>query len=495
MTQARGPRARLGAVLAALLGAMTGCGGAGPTRPAPSVATPPAAVDARPATVAEPAPRPAPVDPAARRAADAAAALARLPEVQAKLAVLRQLAFKRPVPAAAQSVADFRKHIEAELPRELPPALAAATSTALAQLGVLRAPIDLAGAITDALATQAAAYYDSTAKAFYIVMVQGDPVTADTFNAHELVHALQDQHFDLGAYYQQQLPREQRTLSEDETNARMFVVEGDATFSMFAYQAAASGSDLLSPAARPFARTLFATVAAQTPDQLAEAAKVQAASATDEDSKRSAEALARIPLYLRVPLTSAYFKGALPIAVAYERGGWAEVATLYTRPPESTEQLLHPDTKLIGTRDLPATIVLPKIAGLSPVHGDVLGELLWQVYFWEWTKGGADAAAAGWDGDRYQVMRDGDGQLVGLMATTWDSVAEATEFEAAYRASLAARFPDGTPATATGLVARNRPDGSAVYLQRRGVDVFIADGARDSTVIGRLAKGTRITRR
>jgi heme-degrading monooxygenase HmoA len=184
----------------------------------------------------------------------------------------------------------------------------------------------------------------------------------------------------------------------------------------------------------------------------------------------------KIPAIILVPMVDSYLKGAMPIAVAYAKGGWAEVAKLYSMPPNSTEQLLHPDSKLYPSRDWPQTATLPKQAG-SLVESNVVGELGWRVYLEQWGDAKAVDNAAGWDGDRFAVWRNKDGSLVGLIATAWDSEDDAKAFEAAYRASLVARFGgDGS----------KRADGRAVNVMRQGMNVFILDGSADAAVLKAL---------
>lgn len=339
------------------------------------------------------------------------------------------------------------------------------------------------------MASQAGAYYDPVAKKFFLVMVPSSDLMLDTISAHELTHALQDQHYDLQKYYDPKNPQ-LLALGEDAMNARRFIVEGDATLTMMAYVVGAmTKRDALAPELRPALEAQLKTLGNMGIEQLKAMSKEQQSGfELDEEMKASLDAMDGVPLAVMLPLLESYSRGALPIFSAHKRGGWAEVAKLYTQPPESTEQVLHPETKLYPTRDLPRDISLGKPpAGYQRVHSDTIGELLWRVYFLLWNKDAkepsADAASAGWDGDRYAVLRGKDGDLLTMLATTWDSEAEAEEFEAAYRKSLAKRLGgDGS----------KRPDGTPVLVQRRGADVFLVDGANAEKLMPALLKGTKI---
>jgi hypothetical protein len=168
-------------------------------------------------------------------------------------------------------------------------------------------------------------------------------------------------------------------------------------------------------------------------------------------------------------------KGTLPVFEAYMAAGWDGVATLYRAPPESTEQVLHPKDKLIGKRDLPVAIDLGAgPAGYKEIHSEVIGELGWRVYFMLWEHPKANDAAAGWDGDRVAVYQKGD-QLVGLIATTWDSVSDAQDFATAYRETLKKRYPGKAP----------------VQVERKGKDVFIVDGSGQAGLMAVVRKANK----
>jgi hypothetical protein len=81
-----------------------------------------------------------------------------------------------------------------------------------------------------------AAYYDPRSKAFRVVGDTRDKDVDEMIVAHELTHALDDQHFDLETFDGGEGNR--LGLTEDERTAREFVTEGEATFMMLAWQSA-----------------------------------------------------------------------------------------------------------------------------------------------------------------------------------------------------------------------------------------------------------------
>lgn len=427
-------------------------------------------VDARPSTPEE-------------RQKRAEEAVARVAIIQPKLAKLRELPLKKPVPAAYQSTADFKAFLKREIEKELPAAKARDMEASMLQIGLLEKPIDLPATLIRTMETQAAAYYDPAQRKFFVVMAPDSASLLDTMSAHELTHALQDQHFDLAKY----LPT---TLDEDRQNARRFVVEGDATFTMFMYSA--GDSQQSRELVMGLARTQVEAMAAMDIQAFAEQMKQQAGAFTamDEDMRKSMESVGDLPPAIIGPLVDSYMKGALLAMTAYEHGGWKAVDELFKNPPESTEQVLHPKEKLYPKREAPKKITLPKLEGKA-IADNVLGELQWGNYLRLW-KVAKPEAAAGWGGDRYTVVKDKDGHLTAVLVTAWDSEKDANEFLDAYLATLPARFSGADAAKATTADGVARPDFGKVFVRQVKDRVFIVDGAADTKLLDRVVKETTV---
>ncbi len=433
----------------------------------------------------------APVQPDTpeQRKARAQAALSRVEGIMPKLAKVRDLTFEHPVPTEYQTTDDFRKYLQDDIKKELPPDKAKGEAEAFLQMGLFQKPIDLAAVLEQTMATQAGAYYDPKAKKFFLVMVPGNDMMLDTMSAHELTHGLQDQHFDLTKY----LEPKGTKLDDDQANARRFVVEGDATFTMLLYAVAANAPG----AGSGFSPTLMSMLEQQVKQfsdmdlsSFADMTKQQSAlmGGMDPEIKKSVEAMDSLPPAVLVPLVVSYTKGALVSAVAYKQGGWKAVDELYAHPPESTEQTLHPETKLFPTRDRPHKVTLPKAAG-TELENNVLGELMWQVYFSLWTPKAGTAASEGWGGDHFVVTRHADGHVVAEIATVWDTPEDAKQFYDGYVATLAARFAGANTSHPETGVART--DFGKVWVKLAGTKVFIVDGGDDPKLIDQLAAQTK----
>jgi hypothetical protein len=243
----------------------------------------------------------------------------------------------------------------------------------------------------------------------------------ELFLSHELMHALQDQHFDLNRV----LPRRLYGECEDMAIARKSVVESEANLVSQAYLL---GVDLDSVVQRNalIEYLAFGRIVDTWTTRLMNPGLP--------------------PFYVKV-LVEQYTQGMRFLQHVTNRGGWEAVNRAYaTSLPLSTEQLMDPD-KLFGPEpDMPrylpridAGAVPPSLEGWSLLEENVLGALLWRIYLEDYV-GGADAITEGWGGDRYEVLEK-DGRSLLVWRTLWDTDDDATEFAAAYAEVLQAKYP------------------------------------------------------
>ena len=233
--------------------------------------------------------------------------------------------------------------------------------------------------------------------------------------AHELVHALQDQHVALDEV--------QAALGErnDASIAAQAAIEGHATFAMMEWQFASM--------------TGMAADLTELPDLGASFENIDLSQLGDFGP---AEILANAPTLVREGLIFPYVGG-----LVFLQRLWKQLPTR-TLPfgaemPESTEQVLHVERWLAADR--PTTVeFLDSVDGWDVVYAKDLGELETRVFLAEhlgvppW----AERAEAGWDGDAYQLLRrDGAEALVWI--SVWDSPEDADEFAEA-AAEAYARF-------------------------------------------------------
>ena len=254
---------------------------------------------------------------------------------------------------------------------------------------------DIKEVFADLYAGLVVGYYDTDTGEMFVLSDgdRPDPAAKHTL-AHEIVHALQDQTFDLDVF-----------LPEDEENgdlarAKVALVEGDAVL--------ASAEYLRAHMTRSEIRQVYSS----------------GGGGTD---------LAEIPRALRELLVFPYREGARFVTAVHGDGGWESVDAAYTDPPLSTEQILHFDKYLEGEE--PVTVRLPALVsalgdGWEVLEKGVLGEFVIGLYLQNrLPRFTAANAAEFWGGDAYALVRNkelDESALVSL--SVWDSVEDAQDF-------------------------------------------------------------------
>ncbi|MCS6836209.1 MAG: hypothetical protein NZ750_09355 [Anaerolineae bacterium] len=319
--------------------------------------------------------------------------------------------------------------------------------------GLLRPEDDLQTIYEDLYAAQVAGYYDSEAKYLSVIAPEGRtqlptlPLLDQIIFVHEMVHALQDQHFDLTTYL---LGADGQRLPSDELMARLALAEGDAMLVMNVYAQRVSAANPLG--------TLF---------QLAQASAQNPALIIPPSA----------PPIVQRQLLWPYEQGEAFVRALFRQGGWGAVNAAYANPPRTTEQVFHPQKYLGGEEGQPVSQRDASAAlgqGWTLVEDGVLG----QFFLREWlrTQLGRDQAhraASGWGGDAYHLYEDGSGRSVIAFASVWDNRDERDEFAQALRAMLEARQGRALQARADGLLCATGAD-VACMSQGQEVRAFIA---------------------
>lgn len=248
----------------------------------------------------------------------------------------------------------------------------------------------------------AAAAYDTERERLYVIRdaVGTSRALLEFLLAHELDHALDDQNFGLD---------EGVGANDDEALAGIALIEGTATTVMIDY-------------------------AAQHLNPLAlSAAAVGIDPGTDE-----------VPEFFVEQLTWAYLGGSGFVnSLLDSAGDWEQVDEAFdSRPPQSTEQILHTEAYEAGEKPLAvaANVSALESRGWQALDRGVLGEYTTgQVLEAGAPEDAAGNAAAGWGGDQYALLsRSGGGvdcerecasERILVASWRWDSAAEADEFE------------------------------------------------------------------
>ena len=335
----------------------------------------------------------------------------------------RGLKALRSVPAGSTSPRKLKAQIMASMPKDLPEAELKALGISLKAFGLIPETMDLGRYLPELLSSQVAGFYDPDDK--YMTLVDTPWAGAgkkeermeseDMVLVHELTHALQDQHFDLHRF-------EERDPLSDGGTAKKALVEGDATLTMFDASMKASFE------AMPGVDTVLTSMM-QDPEALL----------AGSGSFPGAEEMRAAPAWIRDTLMFSYLQGLTFCVSAKRLGGQALLDYAFTTdPPRSSEQVLHPE-KWHTKRDDPVGLRFPDLTAELPGYRKAsegeMGELGLRILFRQdlESREQADAAAAGWGGDRFAVYEKGGGRLI-VWLTEWDTEADAGEFRSALQA-------------------------------------------------------------
>ena len=326
------------------------------------------------------------------------------------------LTFKRPPKVEMRSSEEVRAFLERAFAESRAARDLAGYEQAYKLLGLVPPALDLRKILLDLLAEQVAGFYDPKTKSLYVVK-STSPETLDLTVDHELVHALQDQYANLDSI-------QQAEVDNDRATAVQAAVEGHATYISLLNAAGGQGVDRVPGG--------WGAIAARIRDESA-----------------VAEGLGAAPAALREALIFPYVGGLPFVAATYARHPGAE---LLTRPPHSTEQLLHPRA-YEEPRDRPTTLALPAPTGSAWSYENTLGEFDTRLFLAEHLRDttAASAGATGWDGDRYALLRTSGGDGV-VWVTLWDTPRDAEEFRSLLVRATARRYkvaPETLGATAT----------------------------------------------
>ena len=218
---------------------------------------------------------------------------------------IRELPILHPVKSGAQSRAEIEQMVIHNLDEQNTPAESHATEQVLKKLGLAPPDFQYRAFLIKLLTEQVAGYFDPKQQEFFLadwIDLEGQkPVMA-----HELTHALQDQHFNLRRF--EKWPKG----DSDAELAAHALIEGDATLAMKIYMAR-----------NPLVAFAF----------------IRSFGSTAMPSEQFKQA----PRALRESLVFPYQEGLDWATAVYKKSGWSGVSRAFAELPQSTEQVLHPE--------------------------------------------------------------------------------------------------------------------------------------------------------
>ena len=330
---------------------------------------------------------------------------------------IRRLKVLTQVPCRLQARDEVESYLRETIKRKIPDQRIENEGRVYKLLGLIPPEYDYLNGIVSLYTEQLGGYYDPDLN--YYAMASWMPAVMQmSIAVHELTHALQDQHFDLGRLM------DNNKETSDALMARSALAEGDATAVMIDYERERVGHPPLSDES---------SIAGFMMENIAGA--------------MISPSVQKVPSALRHLLIFPYVGGLRFAHTLLQRGGYAQLDKAFHAPPLSTAQVLHPEKFLNGDpsfRDLPVPKP-PSGAEAKPkdlLYSDRLGEFVISALIGSYLPPlRASEAAAGWDGDKlalYPSARSKFGVLV--WDTEWESDNDAKQFFDALRDAYIVRF-------------------------------------------------------
>ncbi len=358
-------------------------------------------------------------------------ALARLlTELQPVVERAAGLEARREPRLAVATRARLQAFLAEQLEEQLPPERAEPLVAAYARFGLVPDTLDLIALLRSLYEEQVVGFYDPASDTLFVV--EGVPEgQMEMVLAHELVHALQDQHVNLDSLT--------RALREhnDRATAAHAAIEGQATLAMLEWQ-------MERLTGRPADVTRLPPLAERLAEMELGALGGEA----------GLPALGAAPRVIRETLIFPYV-GGLGYVQALWRTHPDRPAPFGARLPASTREVMQAGSAP-GSPPRPVELAFPGSLppGWEEAHGDVLGALETRILLEERLGDAARArsVAGRWLGDRYRLLRGPEGEAL-VWATVWEGEAEADRAAAVLEAAWADRY--GGPGRPAGDAAAN----------------------------------------
>src|SRR5580698_6403775 len=333
-------------------------------------------------------------------------------EVLAQMSKILDLPIKEPLKKTLRSKQEVRDYLIREDKEDKKDAERYADDKTLEAFGLIPKGFPLDSFMLDVLTDQVAGLYDPKAKEFYIA----DWIPVDeqkTVMSHELTHALEDQSFRIDDWIKAARPNDDAELARDS------VSEGSAMAAMVDYQ------------------MLDQHIGVRELPDVTVLIRAGAIAEMDKDPN-----LAKAPLYIRDELLFPYLAGTgFTQEFLKAHSGWKDIHLVFENPPVSTQQVMHPDLYLNGTK--PVAVTLPTWKGVVPDNWKLLeentmgefgvGEILKQFR----KDNSEDPLTTAWKGDRYAVFEDAKSKTTPLVfRLALDSPEDAARFFGQYSEAL-----------------------------------------------------------
>lgn len=284
--------------------------------------------------------------------------------------------------------ADFTVRVNQTLEEDIDEGELAHQEALFKLLGMLEPDDDLRSMLI-ALYTEAVAGFYSPDTGEMVVPVARNGITPlqRMTIAHELVHALTDQHFDIDAEYERRIDEG----TGDDVAGMLALIEGDATYQQLLYLESMDTQD--------------------------------AVAATLESLAMDRTVMESMPTWMQRDLAFPYEQGLVFAGHLVRGGGLKAMDEAYQDPPTTTEQILDPNKYLRQELPLPLPPLTVELGGWTLEDEATFGEWGTRLLLMDTLSPGALVqAAAGWGNDTYRLFTRGSDT-----AFVWSYLAESED--------------------------------------------------------------------
>ena len=377
-----------------------------------------------------------------------AQAAAMADQIIAEIGALRGLKPLQPIKSGAKSRKEIEAMVIQNFNEEMTPEEFDADKKMLVAFGLIPKDFQYREFMVKLLTEQIAGFYDPKKKELNLADWNNLELQKPIM-AHELTHALQDQHFDFRRF--EKMPKGQG----DYEMAIHSLIEGDATALMLEYMIKPMG----------------VTLSKLPPEAVTQV--------NQQMNSSGMEQLEKAPKVIRESLLFPYGQG---LNFAYElvkARGWEGVSKAFKELPQSTEQVLHFEKYVKQEAPIKVQLAdaLPTLgAGWKRISLDVNGEYGYRVILSEYLpRGESDQAAAGWGGDQY-ALYENNGAVILAHLSVWDTAKDAEEFFKSYATRTVSRYKNAKEVKKQNGVQFTTTDGETL-IEKNGQAVLIIEGA------------------
>ncbi|MFL6350886.1 MAG: hypothetical protein ACJ74Z_03430 [Bryobacteraceae bacterium] len=364
------------------------------------------------------------------------------------------LSEERSVPYGRMSKRQLRQFLTKRIKKTLQREEIYADELSLKMFGFVPADFDLRKSTLDLLTEQAAAFYDYDKKKLFLL--EGSSVDSETTTlAHELSHALADQHFHLEKFMQD------TPSNDDENLAHTAVVEGQASWLMIAYT--------LKQAGRP---------------PMPSAEMLKGIGNSSEESMAGYPVLKDSPLYIQQSLLFPYTEGILFFNAVYKKMGKEAFAAVFRYPPTDSAQIIHPDRYFAHEKatkpDLPKLSLNGRAKDLTEGSvGEFDHEMMLRQYVGALR---SKLLAPHLRGGRFKITEIGETRKPLLeYISEWDSDQQAGSFFQCYQKILKAKWKHCDVSTTNETTFAGQGDNGYFLVRLSGATVLSIEGLSNLT--------------